>query len=204
VGIRQLCLVPSDAQDAPTDMSALLTGLREVGFMAEKFDLYGDAYYRPGPHCLKLVHFHDSHPVVRLKHKNGELVEDEIVDSRNDCSISFDVVTPAPEFLGGACTMDPLCSKCGHSEETWPDMMSDWYAQKSKHRWVCPNCQVSQSVYDLNWQHTAAMGRFRILIDGIAYGEAVPTPDFLDMMLGMSGFAWDYYYYDDNPLDERW
>ncbi|MBI5570497.1 MAG: hypothetical protein HY914_11170 [Desulfomonile tiedjei] len=204
MGIKQLCLVPSDAEDVPADLRALLASLREIGFMAEAFEFYDETHYSPGADFLRLVHFYDSHPIIRLKQVNGELVEDEIIDSRNACSISFAEVTLAPEFLGGACSIAPLCPKCGYSEEAWPDMLSAWYPQKSEHRWVCPNCQVSQRVYDLDWQHAAALGRFRIIIDRIAYGEAVPTGDLLDSLQRTSGFLWDYYYNDDNPANERW
>jgi hypothetical protein len=204
MGTKRLCLVPSEAELVPADLAALLVGLREIGFIGEKLGYYDGTDFRPGADFLNLVHFNDSHPIIRLEHVDGELVPVEVVDSRNACSISFDEVTPAPEFLGGACTLAPLCPRCGYSEENWPDMLSAWYPQKAKYRWVCPSCHVSQLVYELDWQHSAAMGKFRIIIDRIAYGEAAPTSMLLDALSRITGFSWSYYYYDDNPSNTRW
>lgn len=83
MGIKRLCLVPSDAEDVPVDLRALLASLREIGFVAEAFEYYDETHYSPGADFLRLVHFYDSHPIIRLKQVNGEFVEDEIIDSRN-------------------------------------------------------------------------------------------------------------------------
>jgi len=204
MGRKQLCLVPSDAEQIPTDLQALLSGLREIGFVGGEFDFYDETRYRTGPGFLDLVHFYDSHSITRLDYVDGELVPVEVIDSRDDCAIILDEVTLTPEFLGGASTIAPLCPKCGHAEEEWGEMLNDWYYRKAEHKWVCPNCQAAHRVYDLDWQDGAALGRFQIIIDRIAYGEAVPTQHLLDALLRLTGFPWKYFYYDDNPSNERW
>jgi len=204
MGIKRLCLVPSDAEQIPVDLHALLTGLREIGFAGEEFDFYDETQYRPGPSFLDLVHFYASHPITRLDYVDGELVPVEVIDSRDECAIVLDEVTLTPEFLGGASTLGPLCPKCGHAEQEWGEMLDAWYHQKTEHRWVCPNCQAAHRVYDLDWQDGAALGRFQIIIDRIAYGEAAPTQNLLDALQRITGFHWKYFYCDDNPGNVRW
>jgi len=204
MGRKQLCLVPSEAEQIPADLQELLTGLREIGFVGDEFDFYDETQYRPGANFLKLVHFYASHPITRLKHVDGELVPVEVIDSRDDCAITLDDVTLTPEFLGGPCTIAPQCPKCGYAEEEWGEMLNDWYYRKAEHRWVCPNCQTEQRVYDLDWQDGAAIGRFQIIIEGIAYEEAAPTQQLLDALLRITGFSWKYFYWDDNPSGMLW
>ena len=45
---KQLYVVSSDAEAAPSDLRALLASLREFGLVGEEFDFYGDTQYRPG------------------------------------------------------------------------------------------------------------------------------------------------------------
>ncbi len=203
MSIKQLCLVPTDAEQTPTDLRDLLVKLREIGFMGDEYDFYGEIRYRPGQDFHELIQFYGSHPIIQLDFVNGELAPVGAIDSRNDCSIAFDEVGLTPEFLGGPCTLAPLCPQCGYEEEEWPDMLSDWYPQKSEHKWVCPKCRDTLRVYDLDWGYGAAMGRFRVIIDRVAYGEAAPTQRLLDELSEITGFPWRYFYYDDNPTDWR-
>jgi hypothetical protein len=150
------------------------------------------------------VNFESSHPIIRLEEVEGELKPVETLDSRNCCYISFEQATPTPEFLGGPCTLDPICLDCGYSEEDWHLILDAWYPQKSEHRWTCPNCGKVQRVYDLDWQDGAALARFSIVIDPVAFREAVPGWRLMNELRQATGFTWKYFYFDDNPFNERW
>lgn len=199
VSIMQLNLVPSHAEAVPADLEALATGLRQVGFIGDAFDSYGETRFLPGPNFHAFVHFRSSHPVVRLAEVHGELVPVETIDSRDHCTIRFSEVTPTPEFLGGPPTEAPFCRSCGFAELDWPDVLTDWYPRKSQHRWVCPGCGVVQCIYDWDWKDTAAFGRFKISIRSIAFREAEPAQALLEELFRMTGFTWKHYYWDDSP-----
>ena len=146
MGIKQLCLVPADSEQTPTDLRDLLLRLRKIGFMGDEYDFYGETRYRPGPDFLELIQFYDSHPIIHLEDVDGELVEVGATDSRNECEISFEEFGLTPEFLGGPGTLAPLCPQCGYEEKRVADMLSDWYPQKSEHKWVCPKCRIVRRV----------------------------------------------------------
>lgn len=202
---KQLFIVPDDPESVPSDLKVLLASLRELGLVGDEFDFCGETQYRQGPNFLNLVRFDSSHPIISLKHLNGQLVPVGTVDSRYECAISFDEMTPTPEFFGGGpCTIDPRCKECGYAEKGWPETLDDWYRRKSEHRWICHSCGHTQRVYELDWQDGAAFGRFGIIFHGIGYREAAPTMSLLHALFRTTGFPWKYFYYDDNPQGIRW
>jgi len=202
--MKELNLVPLDAELIPEDLQGLIASLGEVGFLGKAIGDPEETAYRTGPRFFEFVEFESSHPIIHLKNVNGELVPSEVTDSRDECTISFEEVGDSPEFLGGAPTEAPLCGKCGHVEEEWPDMISDWYPRKLEHRWICPNCRAVQRVYDMDWQDCASFGRFRISIGSIAFREAAPTQNLFDELLRVTGFPWKHFYFDDNPTGIQW
>ena len=195
MGIKELRLVPVAAEAVPHNIADLAVSLRQIGFLGDALGGSDPHQYHPGHEFHSCIEFASSHPIVMLEDQRGRLVPGEVIDSREACTIAFSTVSETPEFGGGPETIDPRCPTCGYIVTDWTDVLTNWWEDKTNHRWSCPNCGARQRVYDLDWQHAAALLRFQISIGSIRFGEARPTPKLMNALASATGFQWTHYYY---------
>jgi hypothetical protein len=117
------------------------------------------------------------------------------VDSLTVCHIHLSDVSLEPEFLGVANTLPPLCPVCHYETEEPFEIVGQWYENKAGFRWVCPQCQQSFTVNEMNWRKCAAIARYTLEIWGIQQGEAIPSESLLHHLNNMTGVEWSYFYY---------
>lgn len=181
-----LYLCPRDFNAIPADTEALITELREAGFIADSFPFSGDEHYRPGEEFITLVTFLGCSPVISLGEpgKTG----DEF------CHIAFEGPLASPNFIAGDNVKLPRCPHCGHRFDLWQPLIEDWLQHPDEQQWSCPDCGKKVSAPQLRWRKCAGFGRFFIKIWGIFESEAVPNPNLLSIVEKSTGSPWQHFY----------
>jgi hypothetical protein len=66
---------------------------------------------------------------------------------------------------------------------------------------TCPTCGETSPPWAYDWKQKAGFGRLLIRIEEVFPGEAVPTPELMDLLQSSAGCSWRYFYLqDDGPL----
>ena len=71
MGIKELILVPEDAEVVPADTNTLRAFLRDIGFIGDAFEYFDETRYHPGEQFYDFIQFMSSHPIIYLEPENG-------------------------------------------------------------------------------------------------------------------------------------
>ena len=192
---NNLILHPVDPESTVVPSPKLVMLFTDMGLIGQPVEKPGETSFRPGPRFHRLVTFHRSHRIITLVDGPEGLVPAAIGDSRLRCTIVIPEPTEDIRFKGVGNVELPFCKSCNYVLEEWPDMVSAWWESKQNYLWHCPECDTAHRPWELDWSHTNAFARFTVKITGIHYGEAVPSPEFLEALHQCAGTPWSYFYF---------
>lgn len=174
----KLILFPADASAAP-NATVLASTLVSAGLLGGPVQVFGEQHFSRGPRFQNLIRSLKPHTAIIL----GSGMRDEArVDSLTLCTVAFDGPSADTRFLGAANTETPTCTGCGTPLEKWPDAVSEWYSNPSAFSLTCSGCGSVGQLWDLNWHRTNAFARFGIDFWHVHPGQAVPTPELLELL----------------------
>ncbi|MBI3561056.1 MAG: hypothetical protein HY080_05000 [Gammaproteobacteria bacterium] len=94
----------------------------------------------------------------------------------------------------------PRCPHCRKRLEQWREQWPPERALQQSLQWLCPHCQRTSPLTQLDWRHTAGYARQFITVLNIYPSEAIPTEAMLTQLLQHTGVAWQYFYCPQNPM----
>ncbi len=183
MALSQLLLHPVIAHIAPTDMSAVIDDLQQIGFIAHPLSLAIDktaVYYQVGEHFLQLVPFLGCSPFIHTEPTD---------DNSPFCYVQFPSVSNTVQFIHGLTSTFPRCPHCKHTLTDQHLLNSHWNDQ-----YICPTCQTSSLLYQLNWRQAAGFSCCFITINNIYQHEAVPDIKLLKLLEKHTPCSWNYFY----------
>lgn len=187
-----LILHPEAADAAPDDSTALLQGLKELGFLGPQLEHDGgQTHYRPGEAFLQLITFLGCSPVVSLGEpgKTGdEFAHIELA------------LAPEPAFIVGDNAKPPRCPHCGARPPDWKAHIPEWRGAP-RARWHCPECDGESTVAEMRWRKCAGYARTFLKVWGIFESEAVPGDRLMAYLNGAGLGPWKYFYYRGPAFD---
>ena len=190
MSIHALSLHPADPNFAPP--SNFADRLRQLDFIGDAFDYFGDVRFRPGATFFDLIRFERTHDVIELKPSSEGLTELPPQDSRNFVQIELSS-SDETGVMCGCNIRDPLCPVCAMQLPDWAELIGAWH--ESNATFNCKACEHSCIVPDLNWQHVAGFARYWINITQIYEGEAEPSSHFLESLADLTACDWRFFWY---------
>ncbi|HEY3056306.1 MAG TPA: hypothetical protein VGK31_10295 [Thermoanaerobaculia bacterium] len=173
---HKLILYPKDPHAPAVEREQIEEPLRTAGFIGKPIEVVGEMRYRPGSRFEKLLPFsgpsEPAHCTI------------EIPEAKNDV-----------EFLGGANVEAPSCRSCGFNIEQWADAVSAWFDDRETFVASCPACGSKAKLWELDWHHTNAFGRYSVDVWNVDLGDATPSENLLHILANTNGGEWDYFYY---------
>ncbi len=170
----------------PTELSTILSKLHDEGFIGETFDFNGKTHYRPGSNFISHITFLGCSPVIAT--------EQNEMSGEGFSHISFEGPLNTPRFVSGDNLKIPRCPACGWRYDDWQSLTEAWQQQPETHTFTCSGCGKSLTAPQLRWRKCAGFGRFFVKVWGIFESEAVPSPELIALLEGLSGCRWQHFY----------
>ncbi len=184
---------PCSREVSPEDKKQIIAGLKEEGFLGEFFSVGYDGQeeqtgYLIGDNFLKLITFLGCslHLAVTIPENSS--------DWKHFCHIEIQQY-PQPRFFKGLNIPKCSCPQCkSRIVKSLPEM-DQW--QPGSLQIVCPKCQQTSLVEELNWCHSAAFSSLIIIIHSVYPSEAIPTEKIMKILNATYlDEKWDYFYYE--------
>lgn len=162
---------------------ALVTALTDIGLLGGARASDDTGSYYAGEHFLELLTFLGCSPVIALSPDEGARY----------CYIDIETYA-APQFIYGSQPFQPRCKHCRSPIADWLAQYTG-QAEANEANIHCARCGEDSSLHELNWKHSAGVGRQLIIIHNIYLHEAVPGDKLLQTLETLSpGSAWEYFY----------
>jgi hypothetical protein len=160
----------------------LIQALSTIGLLGE-VRMDGTNSFYVGEHFLDLLTFLGCSPVIALSPEEGERY----------CYIDIETY-PQPQFVFGSQPFKPRCRHCRAAIPDWQQQYSATEAVEAQ-AIHCPECGRDSLLSDLNWKHSAGVGRQMIIVHNIYLHEAVPGEKLLQTLESLQpGSRWEYFY----------
>jgi hypothetical protein len=116
------------------------------------------------------------------------------------CHIRLTGPFERPRFQCGRNTRPPRCPSCRSPLVDWKMRLANGKEADSA-AIACPTCGETSPPWAYDWKQKAGFGRLFIRIEEVFPGEAVPTPELMNLLQSSAGCNWRYFYLqDDGPL----
>ncbi|MCG6861936.1 MAG: hypothetical protein LJE70_11745 [Chromatiaceae bacterium] len=112
------------------------------------------------------------------------------------CHIRLTGPFEQPVFLSGRNTRPPRCRNCRQPFQGWkPAALS--LSDIEIPLVACPTCDQESPLWAYDWKQKAGFGRSFVQVEEVFPGEAVPTPELLALLAGITNGEWRYFYIQD-------
>ena len=171
---------PPELVVEPDTLERALTG---IGLLGDPRTEAEPGSFYAGEHFLDLLTFLGCSPVIALSPEDGDMY----------CHIDIETYE-SPRLIYGSQPFQPRCKHCRTP-------IADWYKQYTGQAELndakihCSHCGKDSPLPELNWKHSAGVGRQMIILHNIYLHEAVPGEKLLQTLEQLHPMtAWDYFY----------
>jgi len=189
---QELDLSPASLKaDEPPELDHLIRQLQTEGFIGNYFSTRYAPHketlsgYFIGDNFLKLITFLGCSPHIEV------VIPEQIEQWRSFCYIEIQY-QHSPVFFKGLNKPKCSCPVCrARITQALPDMQQ-WTPAASQV--VCPKCQTTSWLEDLNWRHSAGFGQLFLIVHSVYPNEAVPTDKLMNLLDSEVFKNWEYFY----------
>ena len=181
----RLILTPAASSHSP-DRAKLVDALTAGGLIGAALPGSGQRYL-VGERFLSLITFAGCSVRIELAPPP---------DGSPFCHIVVDGPYRHPRLLWGRNTRPPRCPACQAPAKDWRLHTAEWSGSAAP-RLTCGRCAAEAELDDWNWRENAGFGRLFITVEEVFPGEAVPTPELMNLLQQASGTSWRYFYIQD-------
>lgn len=181
--LRQLLLIPEDAQWLAPSQAAFAGQLRELGLLGEALAARPQCFMI-GENFLQQFSFMGCAPSLNLAPADTAAWRpDEFV------YIHLHAQAATPLWFGDALLGKPACSQCGKRNAAWHRRFDEMQAAIE-----CAHCGQTSAVCDWQWFDAGGCARQFISIVNVYPRESIPTDALLQELASLTGVPWRHFY----------
>jgi len=178
MNIPRIIIYPKNVSNKPESISLIKQTINNIELAGKEFS--ANKFYT-GDAFLSLLSFLGCAPNIHLSPEDGD----------NYCYIEISNITDKAKILGHTQSVIPRCPDCKHKLKNWQSISNYTLANTNIN---CPECNALLKMSDLKWRQEGGYGQFYISISNIHPHEAVPSEKLLQTLEQTTGFAWHYFY----------
>jgi len=188
----QLVFHPTNPQWCPAPPESLRVCLTGMQLLGDPVSREPERQFLIGPSFLQYISFMGCAPAVQFAPQGGaEFIHWYV----SPCLAT-------PRWIIDLQHALPRCPQCRGRISNWRDQVDINLVNTISTSVICPHCQHTLALAQLDWRHGAGLARQFVSVMNIYPKEALPTDALLAALQHHTRTAWNYFYCQCEPIAE--